>query len=252
MGVNLLSYNPHDPSGLESYAYKWERTHYASLFQDIYKDLANGEELTNEKDHVSISGRAFEKLAFLTLRDDFGTTQKRRLLADQFEQLQAVVNIGDIFGACGTVKRTERLSLCVNSFSIFTKSLLSLPDKHYRQSQYMVYEIGCIFRNEGIYTRHNHEFTTIEMYETYSDYQSMMNMAEETVTRCALAVQNKLTIGYQGLEISLERPWGWETMHNLVKETARIDFANWKNDLKAAKEVTLNNSREHHQKCPRR
>ncbi|KAG5606171.1 hypothetical protein H5410_027663 [Solanum commersonii] len=49
-----------------------------------------------------------------------------------------------------------------------------------------VYEIGRIFRNEGISTRHNLEFTSIEMYEAYSDYESRMNMAEDIVTRCAL------------------------------------------------------------------
>ncbi|XP_031269571.1 lysine--tRNA ligase, chloroplastic/mitochondrial-like isoform X1 [Pistacia vera] len=102
-----------------------------------------------------------------------------------------------------------------------------------------VYEIGRIFRNEGISTRHNPEFTTIEMYEAYSDYQSMMNMAEEVVTRCALAVHGKLTIDYQGVEISLERPWRRETMHNLVKETTGINFHDLGNDLKVAKEVTL-------------
>ncbi|RWW21940.1 hypothetical protein GW17_00013884 [Ensete ventricosum] len=63
-----------------------------------------------------------------------------------------------------------------------------------------VFEIGRIFRNEGISTRHNPEFTTIEvilMYEAYSDYQSMMNMAEEIVTRCALVVHGQLDIDYQ-------------------------------------------------------
>lgn len=66
--------------GLEPYAYKWDRTHSANQLQDIYKHLANGEELDGEKDQVSIAGRitarrAFGKLAFLTLRDDSGTIQ---------------------------------------------------------------------------------------------------------------------------------------------------------------------------------
>ncbi|KAK9692430.1 hypothetical protein RND81_09G263900 [Saponaria officinalis] len=102
-----------------------------------------------------------------------------------------------------------------------------------------VYEIGRIFRNEGISTRHNPEFTTIEMYEAYSDYESMMAMAEEIVTQCALAVQGKLTIDYQGTDISLQRPWRRETMHNLVKEASGIDFSEFGVNLKAAKEVTL-------------
>ncbi|KAJ8628999.1 hypothetical protein MRB53_022322 [Persea americana] len=111
-----------------------------------------------------------------------------------------------------------------------------------------VYEVGRIFRDEGISTRHNPEFTTIEMYEAYSDYHSMMNMAEEIVTRCALAVHGKLTIDYQlslvetdltvyfwGTKISLEQPWRRETMHNLVKEVTGIDFNEFGNDTEAAK-----------------
>ncbi|KAL9275924.1 Lysine--tRNA ligase, chloroplastic/mitochondrial-like protein [Drosera capensis] len=101
-----------------------------------------------------------------------------------------------------------------------------------------VYEISRILRNEGISTRHNPEFTTIEMYEAYSDYESMMFMAEEIVTRCALAVHGKLTTDYQGTEISLERPWRRETMQNLVKEASGVDFGSF-DDLKVAKEVTL-------------
>ncbi|KAF3643040.1 Lysine--tRNA ligase [Capsicum annuum] len=290
--------------------------------------------------------------------------EKERLVGDQFEQLKTLVDIGDILGANGSIKRTEKgeLSVCVKSFSILTKSLLPLPDKYhgltdidkrYRQRYvdmianpevadtfrkrakiiseirqsvesfgfvevetpvlqwilniytmfelklldlddpvsfchtsvpaeqlrgaaggaearpfitfhnslgrdlYLriatelhlkrmlvggfekVYEIGRIFRNEGISTRHNPEFTTIEIYEAYSDYESMMNMAEEIVTRCALAVNGKLKIDYQGVEICLERPWRRETMHNLVREATGIDFKNFGDDLKAAKEHTL-------------
>ncbi|KAL5765270.1 hypothetical protein ACOSQ2_017864 [Xanthoceras sorbifolium] len=325
--------------GLEPYAYKWDRTHSANQLQEIYKSLPNGEALDGENDRVSIAGRivarrAFGKLAFLTLRDDSGTIQlycEKERLVNEFEQLKNHVDIGDILGASGSMKRTEKgeLSVLVNSFSILTKSLLPLPDKYhgltdvdkrYRQRYvdmianpevadvfrkrakivseirktveslgfvevetpvlqgaaggaearpfvtyhnslgrdlYLriatelhlkrmlvggfekVYEIGRIFRNEGISTRHNPEFTTIEMYEAFSDYQSMMNMAEEIVTQCALAVHGKLTIDYQGVEINLERPWRRETMHNLVKETTGIDFTELGNDLQAAKEVTL-------------
>lgn len=90
------------------------------------------------------------------------------------------------------------------------------------------------------------------MYEAYSDYQSMMNMAEEIVIRCALAVHGKLAIDYQGVEICLERPWRRETMHNLVKEVSGINFNELGNDLRAAKEVTirtLGTSLENKDKC---
>ncbi|GAB2302245.1 hypothetical protein Dimus_036262 [Dionaea muscipula] len=93
--------------GFEPYAYKWERTHTASQLHSIYKQLANGDELNGDCDHVSVAGRimarrAFGKLAFLTLRDDSGTIQlyceKEKLFEDQFEQLKTLVDIGDILG----------------------------------------------------------------------------------------------------------------------------------------------------------
>ncbi|KAG9452639.1 hypothetical protein H6P81_005543 [Aristolochia fimbriata] len=325
-------------SGYEPYAYKWDKTHTAGELHDIYGHLGNGEELSTEKDLVSIAGRilirrVFGKLAFLTLRDQSGTIQlyceKATLPEDQFQKLKTHVDIGDIVGACGSIKRTEKgeLSVKVKAFEILTKSLLPLPDKYhgltdpdkrYRQryvdmianpevadvfrvrakvvseirktveslgfievdtpvllgevggaearpfvtyhnslgrNLYLriatelhlkrmlvgglekVYEIGRIFRNEGISTRHNPEFTTIEMYEAYTDYHSMMNMTEEIITRCAMAVHGKLTIDYQGTEICLERPWRRETMHNLVKEAIGIDFTQFGDDVKAAKDA---------------
>ncbi|KAL6012746.1 Lysine--tRNA ligase, chloroplastic/mitochondrial [Asimina triloba] len=384
--------------GHEPYAYGWGQTHAANQLQDLYRHLGNGEKL--EEDLVSVAGRivarrVFGKLAFLTLRDNSGTIQgvlvaflrriersrgtsksltklyceKERLQQDQFEQLKTLVDIGDILGASGSIKRTEKgeLSVHVKFFEILTKSLLPLPDKYhgltdvdkrYRQSVFVlyvdmianpevadifrsrakivseirrtveslgfievdtpilqgevggaearpfityhnslarnlylriatelhlkriynicddiydiaikevgglekVYEMGRIFRNEGLSTRHNPEFTTIEMYEAYSDYHRMMDMAEEIVTRCAMVVQGKLTIEYQvkalelrftffaysssaiqlpGAEICLERPWRRETMHNLVKEATGIDFSEFGSDVIAAKDVAM-------------
>ncbi|KAM0952689.1 putative lysine--tRNA ligase [Dioscorea sansibarensis] len=371
--------------GYEPYAYKWERSHSAKQLQDIYCHLKDGEECKDE--FVSVAGRviarrAFGKLAFLTLRDESGTIQlyceKEVLAEDQFGQLKKFIDIGDIIGASGSIKKTEKgeLSIYVKFFNILTKSLLPLPDKYhgltdvdkrYRQrflhslpklkcfpnsfnmyfvldicsnhltfqtvvcifggflrilnthTRYVdmianpdvvdlfrvrakivseirktmeslgfievetpvlqgeaggaearpfityhnslgrdlylriatelhlkrmlvgglerVFEIGRIFRNEGISTRHNPEFTTIEMYEAYSDYLSMMNLAEEIITQCALVVHGKLKIDYQGIEICLERPWRRETMHNLVKDATGIDFNQCGDDVKSAVEA---------------
>lgn len=323
--------------GRDPYAYKWDKSHTANQLQDIYSHLGNGEEC--KEDSVSIAGRiiarrAFGKLAFLTLRDDSGTIQlycEKEILNDQFEHLKSFIDIGDIVGACGSIKKTDKgeLSVKVKLIQILTKSLLPLPDKfhgltdidkRYRQRYidmianpevadvfrtrakivseirktmeslgfievetpvlqgeaggaearpfityhnslerdlYLriatelhlkrmlvggiekVFEIGRIFRNEGISTRHNPEFTTIEMYEAYSDYESMMNLAEEIITKCALAVHKKLTVNYQGTEINLERPWRRETMHNLVKEATGIDFNAYANNVDAAKEAAI-------------
>nr|CAB3449734.1 unnamed protein product [Digitaria exilis] len=361
--------------GYEPYAYKWDRTHMTKELQEEYTHLENGE--VREEAAVSIAGRivarrAFGKLIFMSVRDDTGTIQlyceKDNLTDDQFEQLKEFVDIGDILGASGSIKKTEEGELSVNmkNFEILTKSLLPLPDKYhgltdvdkrYRQRyvdmianpevadvfrtrakvvseirktvesfgfievetpvlqgaaggaearpfityhnslerdlylriatelhlkrmlvrlQFIyhalgqgfieldhysasapvfflvfkvmstidkvqvgglerVYEIGRIFRNEGISTRHNPEFTTIEMYEAYSDYESMMNIAEEIVTRCAMATHGKLKVDYQGTEISLERPWRRETMHSLVKEATGINFSGFGQDVESAK-----------------
>lgn len=102
-----------------------------------------------------------------------------------------------------------------------------------------VFEIGRIFRNEGISTRHNPEFTSIELYQAYADYHDMMNLAEELVEKCALAVNGNTSLVYQGTEISLQRPWRRATMHSLVQDVTGIDFASYGNDLEAAKAAAM-------------
>jgi lysyl-tRNA synthetase class 2 len=88
-----------------------------------------------------------------------------------------------------------------------------------------VFELGRIFRNEGISTRHNPEFTTIEVYQAYADYQDMMALTEAIVTYAAQEVLGTLQISYQGTAIDLTPPWRRITMHDLVKEATGLDFA---------------------------
>nr|XP_024403494.1 uncharacterized protein LOC112295780 isoform X2 [Physcomitrium patens] len=102
-----------------------------------------------------------------------------------------------------------------------------------------VYEIGRIFRNEGISTRHNPEFTSIELYQAYADYDDMMNLAEEIVEKCALTVNGSLSLTYQGTEISLQRPWKRASMHSLVEEVTGINFASFGDDIEAAKNAAV-------------
>jgi len=87
-----------------------------------------------------------------------------------------------------------------------------------------VFELGRIFRNEGISTRHNPEFTTIEIYQAYADYNDMMALTEELITTVAQDVLNTLQITYQGTPIDLTPPWRRATMHDLVKEYTGLDF----------------------------
>lgn len=87
-----------------------------------------------------------------------------------------------------------------------------------------VFELGRIFRNEGISTRHNPEFTTIEIYQAYADYFDMMALTENLVANVAQEVLGTLQITYQGEEINLTPPWRRVTMHQLVKEQTGLDF----------------------------
>lgn len=102
-----------------------------------------------------------------------------------------------------------------------------------------VYEMGRIFRNEGISTRHNPEFTTIELYQAYADYHDMMDLTEELVCELALKVCGSLTVPYGEHQISFERPWRRVTMHDIVQEHINFDFG----ALKENDEASLNKAR---------
>ncbi|WP_193197829.1 lysine--tRNA ligase [Nostoc sp. MG11] len=330
--------------GTNPYAYRWESTHHAAQLQEQFADLPNGEEVDLE---VAIAGRimarrVFGKLAFFTLQDETGTIQlyleKNRIQegmtdidADAFNHLKQLTDAGDILGAKGTIKRTEKgeLSVYVKQYTILTKSLLPLPDKwhgltdvakRYRQRyvdlivnpevrqtfrrraqitagirRYLeqrdfleietpvlqseaggadarpfttyhntlemelylriatelhlkrlivggfekVFELGRIFRNEGISTRHNPEFTTIEVYQAYADYNDMMALTEGIITTVAQEVLGTLQITYQGEPIDLTPPWRRVTMHDLVKEITGLDFNSFQT-LEEAKVASKN------------
>ena len=328
--------------GMNPYAYKWESTHQAAELQEKFADLPAGEEVDVE---VAIAGRilarrVFGKLAFFSLQDDTGTIQlyldKKRLtekmadVPDAFNHLKQLTDMGDILGAKGTIKRTEKgeLSVYVNRYTILTKSLLPLPsqwygltdtEKRYRQRyvdlivnptvretfrrrakitagirRYLeeqgfieietpvlqseaggadarpfityhntlqmdlylriatelplkrlvvggfekVFELGRIFRNEGVSTRHNPEFTTVEVYQAYADYHDMMALTENLITAVAQEVLGTLQITYQGEAIDLTPPWRRITMHQLVQEKTGLDFTQFKTleEAKAAAE----------------
>ncbi|AVH70270.1 lysine--tRNA ligase [Nostoc sp. 'Lobaria pulmonaria (5183) cyanobiont'] len=330
--------------GTNPYAYRWESTHHAAQLQEKFADLSSGEEVDLE---VAIAGRimarrVFGKLAFFTLQDETGTIQlyldKNRIQesmanidADAFNHLKQLTDAGDILGAKGTIKRTEKgeLSVYVKQYTILTKSLLPLPDKwhgltdvakRYRQRyvdlivnpevrqtfrrraqitagirRYLeerdfleietpvlqsetggadarpfityhntlemelylriatelhlkrlivggfekVFELGRVFRNEGISTRHNPEFTTIEIYQAYADYNDMMALTEGIITTVAQEVLGTLEITYQEEPIDLTPPWRRVTMHDLVKEFTGLDFNSFQS-LEEAKTASKN------------
>ncbi len=96
-----------------------------------------------------------------------------------------------------------------------------------------VYEVGRIFRNEGMDAFHNPEFTTVEMYEAYTDYFGMMDLIEDMYRTIAVNVCGSGVITYQGTEIDLASPWKRMTMKQAVKEYCGADYDSWADDAEA-------------------
>ena len=97
-----------------------------------------------------------------------------------------------------------------------------------------VYELGRIFRNEGISTRHNPEFTSIEVYQAYADYTDMMDLTEQLLAHVCQQVCGTTRITYQGTEIDLTPPWRRATMHDLVQDATGLDFTAFSSRAEAA------------------
>lgn len=89
-----------------------------------------------------------------------------------------------------------------------------------------VYEIGRVFRNEGVSTRHNPEFTMIELYEAYADYRDIMKLTENLISHIAQEVLGTTTIQYGEHEVDLKPEWKRLHMVDAIKEYTGVDF--WK------------------------
>jgi len=87
-----------------------------------------------------------------------------------------------------------------------------------------VYEIGRIFRNEGISTKHNPEFTSVEVYQAYADYEDMMELTEALVAHCAVVATGGTVVKYQGNTVDLTPPWPRVTMNGAVLDRTGVDF----------------------------
>lgn len=306
--------------GVNPYPYSFDKNADALDLQEKYKDLVPGVET---EDSYSIAGRVLairNTGMFIDLMDSSGKIQvfshKDNLSAEQMEILK-LIDLGDIVGFTGTIRRTPRgeLSIKVKSLKMLSKSLLPLPEKfhgltdvetRYRQRyvdlianeesretfkkrsliirkirEYLsaqgflevetpmlhpqpgganakpfitrhnaldmdmflriapelylkrlmvgglsekVFEINRSFRNEGIDTRHNPEFTMLELYQAYVDYNEMMALTENMVAWVSQEVLGTTKIKYGETEIDLTPPWDRKTMLGAVKEYTKIDF----------------------------
>ena len=107
-----------------------------------------------------------------------------------------------------------------------------------------VYEVGRIFRNEGMDPKHNPEFTSIELYQAFTDFHGMMDLVEELYKRLALKICGSMVSPYQGKQIDMSH-WERLTMVEAVKKYSGVDFNDWKSD-----EDAIASAKEHHVELP--
>lgn len=107
-----------------------------------------------------------------------------------------------------------------------------------------VYEVGRIFRNEGMDPKHNPEFTSIELYQAFTDFHGMMDLVEELYKRLAQKICGSMVIPYQGKQIDMSH-WERLTMVEAVKKYSGVDFNDWKSD-----EDAIAAAKEHHVELP--
>ena len=306
--------------GVNSYPYSFEKNANAADLQEKYKDLPAGEET---EDFYAVAGRVMairNTGMFIDLMDSSGKIQifsHKENLSEDLMKILKLIDIGDIVGFYGSVRRTPRGELSIKSteLKLLSKSLLPLPEKfhgltdvetRYRQRYidmiinegvrdtfrtrsliiqkirehltkqgflevetpmlhpqagganarpfithhntldmdmflriapelYLkrlmvgglsekIFEINRSFRNEGIDTRHNPEFTMMELYQAYVDYNEMMVLTENLVASIAQEVLGTMKIQYGEHEIDLTPPWDRKTMLGSVKEVTGIDF----------------------------
>lgn len=319
--------------GVNAYPYSFNKNANAADLQEKYKDLPTGEET---EDSYSVAGRIMAMRnsgMFIDLMDASGKIQvfchKENMSEDAIQMLK-LIDIGDIAGFTGTIRRTPRgeLSIKVKSYRLLAKALLSLPEKfhgltdvetRYRQRyvdlivneesrdvlrkrslivqkirEYLtkqgflevetpmlhpqaggatakpfithhnaldmdmflriapelylkrlmvgglsekIFEINRSFRNEGLSPKHNPEFTMIELYQAYVDYNEMMVLAENMVSSIAQDILGTMKIKFGDNEIDLTPPWDRKTMLGAIKEYTGIDFNTYYTAKEAAEQA---------------
>lgn len=151
-------------------------------------------------------------------------------------------------GAHARPFQTHHNSLDIN---LYMRVALELPLKRLIIGGFdSIYEIGRVFRNEGMSIKHNPEFTLMELYKAYADYNDMMNITENLIKTVTQDVLGTLNVTYQGIEVDLSKPFEKITMIDAVKKYANVDFTKV-DTLEQARGVAKNNNlhfEKHHQK----
>ena len=319
-----------EAKGLNAYPQIYKPDFTSALLNEKYKDLAN-EEQTN--DVVKVAGRIKAIRNSGMFMDVYDTTGKIQIfsslenLPEDEKEILALLDIGDFVGVEGTVRRTKRGELSVNTqhLTVLSKALLPLPEKFHgltdtdtkyrhreldmivnpetiqtliKRSKIIesirqlllqkgcvevetpvlntikggatakpfithhntldmdlflrvapelflkrlivgglpgVFEFARVFRNEGMDTTHNPEFTGMEVYIPYKDYNDMMDLFEEIARTACLAVNGTLQIEYDGKQFDLSKPFARRSMADLIKEHTGIDFMAIETDEEARK-----------------
>ena len=311
--------------GIDPFGKRYDRTHYSKELMATF-DQFSKEELKEKEEEtsVTIAGRIMTKrgkgkAGFAHVQDVDGQIQiyvRKDQIGDDAFDIWNSTDLGDIVGVTGVMFKTNtgELSVKATEYTLLSKSLRPLPDKHhglkdveqrYRQRYldlitseesksvfitrskiiqemrsylndrgflevetpmmhsmaggaaarpfethhnaldmelYMrialelhlkrlivgglekVYEIGRVFRNEGVSTRHNPEFTMIELYEAYADYKDIMSLTEEMVAHIAQNVLGTTTVPYGEYEIDLSPQWRRVHMVDAIKEVTGVNF----------------------------
>lgn len=309
--------------GINPYPYRFDVDAWAGPLHTTYEELADGD-VTETR--VAVAGRVMAYRndgMFMDLQDHTGRIQifshKQDLNPDQLERIKQL-DIGDVIGVHGIIRRTPRGELTVNAHEVevLSKSLQPYPEKHHGltdvetryRKRYLdlittpdskqtlvnrsriishirnlltekgylevetpllqtlasgatakpfvthhntldmelflriapelylkrliigqisdkVFEIGRNFRNEGISTRHNPEFTMLELYQAFGDYKDIMELTEEVITSCVRMLNDgSEVIAFGEKEIDFSRPWKRASMTDLIDEATGVDFLN--------------------------